>query len=122
MKFLKSNGTIEEGVPLTERQAETIDRLTDFLHEKVCRNAYHGTYSAKPCQDAADLIVPKLDDSSAGSLCSALWEPEAENVPADPIEDSPIETLTTCETSSQPISESPSTQDAAEPAKDDYPF
>jgi hypothetical protein len=81
MKFIKEDGTIEEGVAITDRQAELLDRFEAYLHDKVCHHSYHGSYSKKPCRETANEIVPKLDDSAAGALLSAIFEPAPEPEP-----------------------------------------
>jgi hypothetical protein len=81
MKFITEDGKIIEGTALTERQSVLRDRFEEWLHEKVCANAYHGTYGARPCRDAANLLIPKLDDSACGGLSTALFEPAPEPEP-----------------------------------------
>ena len=121
MKFITKDGTIAEGVAITDRQATLLDRLEAYLHEKMCDNRYHGIYGKKPCRDIVNEIVPKLDDSSAGSLLSAIFEPEPEPISElDPTPVSQVETLTTSETTSQPTPESLPASTAS--TKDDLPF
>ena len=80
MKFLKEDGTVEDGTPLTDRQVEAIERFVAYLHENLCLGTYH-RYDKKPCRDAANAIIPKMDDSAVGSLLAALFVPEPEPVP-----------------------------------------
>jgi hypothetical protein len=81
MKFITEDGKILEGVALTDRQSTTRDRFEEWLHEHVCTNAYHGSYGSRPCRDAANMLIPKLDDSAVGALSSAIFEPEPAPVP-----------------------------------------
>jgi hypothetical protein len=76
MKFLKSDGTVEYGTPVSDRQEQLLDRLEVYLHEKICRNSYHGMYNAKHCREVTNAIVPKLHDSACVSLLAAIFEPE----------------------------------------------
>jgi hypothetical protein len=76
MKFINQDGKVVDGAPLTDRQASAIERLEEYLHEKVCGNSHHGTYSKKLCAEVARELISKLDDSAVGSLCAALFEPE----------------------------------------------
>ena len=56
-KFLMDDGSIEEGEPLTDSQASMFEHLTEYLHDFVCRNSYHGYSEKKPCVEAARLIT-----------------------------------------------------------------
>ena len=49
MKFIKADGTIEEGTPLSDNTAKLRDELEKYLHEVVCGNSYHGKYDKKKC-------------------------------------------------------------------------
>lgn len=53
-KFLKEDGTIEEGTLLTDAQASMLEHLEEYLHNAVCRNSYHGLHASKPCREAAE--------------------------------------------------------------------
>lgn len=76
MKFLKEDGTVDDGTPLTDRQVDAIERFTEYLHENLCDNSFHGSYGKKRCRDAANDLIPKLDDSAVWSLCTAMSKPE----------------------------------------------
>lgn len=86
MKFLNSKGEVVEGTPLTDKQIQLLERFTETLHEKLCKNSYYGTYSPKPCAEFANDLVPKLDDSAAQSILKALFEPLVEE-PETQVED-----------------------------------
>jgi hypothetical protein len=90
MKFITEDGKIVEGIALTDRQSVLRDRFEEWLHEKVCANAYHGSYSARPCRDAANEFIPKLDDSACGSIAAALSQPEPVPDPAPIAEPEPV--------------------------------
>jgi hypothetical protein len=81
MKFITEDGKVVEGTAITDRQAELLNRFEAYLHRKVCDHTYHGSYGKKPCRETAHEIVPKLDDSAAGALLSAIFEPELEAIP-----------------------------------------
>ena len=57
MKFLKEDGTIEEGTLLTDAQASMLEHLEEYLHMVMCRGGYHGKYDAKKCREAAQVIM-----------------------------------------------------------------
>ena len=116
MKFITGDGKIVEGIALTEKQAALRDRFEEWLHENVCSNCYHGTYSSRPCRNAANMLIPKLEDSAVWSLSTVLFEPAlVEESDSTPV--SLIDTLTTSETTSQPppenlpVSTAPTTDD-----------
>jgi hypothetical protein len=57
-KFLKADGTIDEGEPLTDQQAYLRASLADYLHAVVCNYAYHATWEGQPkCQAAASWLT-----------------------------------------------------------------
>jgi hypothetical protein len=104
-KFLKSDGSIEEGEPLTEAQSAFFVALQEYLHVNVCRHTDH--YSEKPCVEAARLITvvtTTIDQSEWGEVFEEKNAPKA--VEPEPPAPEPV--------SAEPI--------PAEPAKDDYTF
>lgn len=61
MKFLKEDGTVEEGIMLTDEQDATREALEEYIHVKVCKHAYHAGYEGKkPCASLAALIATKF--------------------------------------------------------------
>lgn len=57
-KFLKTDGTIDEGEPLTEQQAVLREALGSYLHAVICKSSYHPTYEGLPkCQSAANYLT-----------------------------------------------------------------
>ena len=112
MKFLKADGTVEDGTPMSDRQVSLLERFEEYLHDKMCRNSYHGMYGAKYCRDVAKAIVPKLDDSACGSLLSAIFEPP---LPPEVVEEPEPEKVPDPEpTPTQPV--------AVSTTNDDIPF
>lgn len=57
MKFLKADGTVEDGEPLKDHQARMLASLEEYLHQEVCLNQYHGYKGNKPCHDAARFLM-----------------------------------------------------------------
>lgn len=75
MKFLTEKGKIEEGTPLTDEQCAQRINLIRYFHETACEGAYHGTYSARPCENLANAFV-------TGAIAEvASKQPEPEPVP-----------------------------------------
>ena len=73
MKFLKEDGTIEEGVLLSDAQVVQRQQIEDFLHEKVCANSFHSSYGAKAkCLEVANQLIATLNPSIAAGLCHAM--------------------------------------------------
>jgi hypothetical protein len=58
MKFLKEDGTIEEGRALAHEQAEALELLRKYLHDLMCKNRYHASYEGLPeCRRAANELI-----------------------------------------------------------------
>jgi hypothetical protein len=66
MKFLKPDGTVEDGEPLTEEQAALREEMERYLHIAVCKNAYHATYDVTPCRNAANFLTLQTAGAAAG--------------------------------------------------------
>jgi hypothetical protein len=57
MKFLKSDGTVDEGEPLTDAQAALRQSLENYLHHVICKGSYHNTWEGQPrCQKASNYL------------------------------------------------------------------
>jgi hypothetical protein len=48
MKFLKADGTVEDGTPLTDEQAAEKQRVEELLHVVLCKNSYHYDWQGMP--------------------------------------------------------------------------
>ena len=83
MKFIKEDGTIEEGTPLSENTAKLRDELEKYLHEVVCQASYHGVYGKKPCVTAANFLalIVNNNQDEPGDYTFAV---EAENLRLNP--------------------------------------
>ena len=83
MKFIKEDGTIEEGTPLSENTAKLRDELEKYLHEVVCQDSYHGVYGKKPCVTAANFLalIVNNNQDEPGDYTFAV---EAENLRLNP--------------------------------------
>ena len=83
-KFLKDDGTIEEGEPLSNAQASMLEELTNYLHQVVCENSYHSVYKTKPCQVAAQFIMTvttTIDQSEWGEVFEEKVNPKPKPAP-----------------------------------------
>ena len=57
MKFLKADGTVEEGEPITEAQVSLRNETERYFHLLLCRNRFHAGYEGEPqCQKAANFL------------------------------------------------------------------
>ena len=90
MKFLNEDGTIEEGIMLSDLQVVQRQQIEDFLHKKVCENSYHSSYSSKAkCAEVANQLIANLDYLVVAGLTGAIDaltpkpkpEPEPEPIP-----------------------------------------
>jgi hypothetical protein len=90
MKFIKEDGTIEDGTPITDDQIRLRDTFVEYLHETMCRGAYHSTYSPGRCVEEGHKLAMMLDAfNGEGRLCDVLFnalpKPEPEVEEATPI-------------------------------------
>ena len=84
MKFIKADGTIEEGTPLSDNTAKLRDALEAYLHEVVCKNCYHSDYgNRKTCHTAANFLAITVNNNQddPGDYAFAV---EAENLRLKP--------------------------------------
>lgn len=83
MKFIKADGTIEEGTPLSENTAKLRDELEKYLHQVVCQDSYHGVYGKKHCVTAANFLALTVNNNQdePGDYTFAV---EAENLRLNP--------------------------------------
>ncbi len=83
MKFIKDDGTIEEGTPLSDNTAKLRDELEAYLHKVVCKNCYHSVYGKKECATAANFLALTINNNQdePGDYTFAV---EAENLRLNP--------------------------------------
>ena len=82
MKFIKEDGTIGEGAPLTEATATLRDNLERYFHITICKHSYHSTYSMTPCGLAANFLAVSLNNE-VEELIGLTKELEAELLKVD---------------------------------------
>ena len=89
MKFIKADGSIDEGTPLSENTAKLRDELEKYLHEVVCKDSYHGFYGKKECATAANFLALTVNNNqdNPADYTSAV---EAENLRLNPPEPVPV--------------------------------
>jgi hypothetical protein len=83
VKFLKEDGTVEDGEPLKDHQAAMLTALESYLHMKLCRHAYHGY--VKPCYEAAHFLMittTTIDESEWGEVIDEKVNPKPIPEPA----------------------------------------
>ena len=93
MKFLKADGTVDEGEPLTDEQSRLRDAMEQYLHRVVCKGYYHAGYEGHPkCQKAANFLSRSVgvnDKSDAMVADSILAEIEAMKPKPQPEDEHP---------------------------------
>jgi len=74
MKFIKADGSVEEGVPLEESTAKLREMLEEYLHIVVCKGAYHPNFEGTPrCRKASnELSLILADFDSDGRLGNVI--------------------------------------------------
>ena len=85
MKFLKADGTVEDGTPMSDEQSKLRNALEEYLHTVVCRGTYHGTYDKHRCQEAANFLYSAItfNDSTDTGVADAI-NSELENLKPKP--------------------------------------
>ena len=61
MKFLKEDGTIEDGTPITDDQIRLRDAAVSYLHEFMCSGTYHSKYTPGKCTEQGRNLARLLD-------------------------------------------------------------
>jgi hypothetical protein len=62
MKFLKADGTVEDGTALTDEQAIDMEYLKDLLHKVVCKHETHYNWKGEgSCVKIARLCAEGSD-------------------------------------------------------------
>ena len=84
-KFLKEDGTIEEGILLSDDDAVRMERLESVLHASVCNGHYHASYEhgIRKCRAIAMRVV-----SGTATLEGALEKefcPQIEDIPEESV-------------------------------------
>jgi hypothetical protein len=79
MKYLKADGTIEDGTPLTDEQLTEISLVKELVHEHICRQATHYYWQPKAkCVLIAHRLASGDDFRTA---IFAVLSPEPELIP-----------------------------------------
>jgi hypothetical protein len=78
MKFMKADGTVEDGTPFTEEQA----RIVEVVHELVCRHRTHYSWQGVP--ECSQVAIRVGEGISLLDALSPKPEPEPEPLPAVP--------------------------------------
>jgi hypothetical protein len=80
MKFLKADGTVEEGEPLTEEQAAVKQRVEELLHVVVCKYSNHYDWQGPAlCREISNKVA------LGGNLLDALEELKPKPKVAQPV-------------------------------------
>ena len=86
MKFLKEDGTVDEGTPLTDEQSRLRDAMEEYLHRVVCKGSYHAGYEGMPqCKKAANFLSMSVgvNDKSDAMVADSILA-EIENLKPKP--------------------------------------
>jgi hypothetical protein len=58
VKIIKNDGTIEEGIGITDEQAAEMQRIEETLHVVICQNGYHYDWQGIPkCRKVANAVA-----------------------------------------------------------------
>ena len=79
MRFIKADGSLEEGTPLSDNTAKLRDELEAYLHTVVCKDCYHSDYgNRKTCHMAANFLALTVNNNQ-DELGDYTFAVEAEN-------------------------------------------
>ena len=92
MKIIKSDGTIEEGIGITDAQAAEMQHIEETLHIVLCQRSYHYDWQGMPkCKKVAQAVA--LGGSWMGAMEDLLPkpvpEPVVEEAPEPPVAEVP---------------------------------
>jgi len=95
MKFLKEDGTIEDGTPITDEQIRLREVVVNYLHETMCHNVYHSPYMGDPlCVKEGRILADHLDQFNGESrLCDVLHREMSARSPQVITESQPIHVI-----------------------------
>ena len=81
MKFLKEDGTIEEGIQLSDAEVERLERLEAVLHASACGGRYQALYERglRECRKIATQVVANGMTLEAALEDRYLPKPEEEH-------------------------------------------
>jgi hypothetical protein len=85
MKILKKDGTIEEGVGITDEQATEMERTESVLHDVICQNSRHYDWQSFPkCRKVASEVATgaSLIDALEGLMLKPIAVPNTLAEPA----------------------------------------
>ena len=57
MKIIKSDGTIEEGIGITDAQAAEMQHIEETLHIVLCQRCYHYWEGMPKCKKVAQAVA-----------------------------------------------------------------
>ena len=85
MKFLKEDGTIEEGIQLSNAEVERLERLEAVLHASVCGGSYHASYERglRKCRKIATQVV--TNDMTLEAALEGIYLPKPEEEHPSPM-------------------------------------
>lgn len=91
MKIIKSDGTMEEGIGITDAQAAEMRHIEETLHIVLCQS-YHYYWQGIPnCKKVAQAVVLGRSwmEAIEDLLPKPVPEPELESVPEPPVAEVP---------------------------------
>lgn len=63
-KYLAPDGTLQEGIALTEQQIALREQIMDFVHQKICGGGIHNDWSRRHetirCEEIANFFITKF--------------------------------------------------------------
>ena len=72
MKFLKADGTVEDGTPLTDEAAEQMQKTEELLHVVLCKNSHHYDWQGIPaCKIVANAVALRSDNDRSSRRVEA---------------------------------------------------
>ena len=96
MKIIKSDGTIEEGIGITDAQAAEMQHIEETLHIVLCQCSYHYDWQGMPkCKKVAYAValggswMGAMEDLLPKPVPEPVPDPELESVPEPPVAEVP---------------------------------
>lgn len=92
MKFIKSDGTIEEGIGITDAQDAEMQHIEETLHIVLCQSSYHYDWQGMPkCKKVAHAVAlgGSWMEAMEDLLPKPVPEPVVESVPEPPVAEVP---------------------------------
>ena len=88
MKIIKSDGTIEEGIGITDAQVAEMQHIEETLHIVLCQRNYHYDWQGMPkCMKVARAVAlgGSWLEAMEDLLPKPVPEPELESVSETPV-------------------------------------